>query len=243
MLGLDDDFEASPRFIWASDELNPDDLLTWSQRYDSLISESERRLQVKKIMEVNRDPVRREITKAFVQYDEESLYSSSNVRCFTRGLPSQKHWYYYGSKGAGYALMFDFAKPWHLQMTVNEAAEHFRPLSVRYQDTRPSVRLSMARQSSEEHLEALCSALYTKSRTWDDQNEFRFARIGIGAGHVEFPDDSLCGVAYGYNIDRAQKERIRSILQLRARPLTEYETRKAGNTFDIELGPIGSVRP
>ena len=234
---MDDVFEGRPRFIFGNSRVDRDEMIALSRRMEPDLTEAERQDQVQRIVDSNANPVIREITMAWQQYDEEQLYASSSVCCFSKGPPTQRQWHYYAGQGKGYALIFDLSHPWRMQSVRDGTAIDVIPRPVHYspERVRPTIELSFRSRSTAKHWKDVERALLTKSKDWDDQLEYRFVRIGLAPRLVDFPPESLVGVAFGYEMSAQKKDQLVGLLQERSTPVELFEARVSATHLAIDL--------
>lgn len=239
MTTLDDAFEGRPSFVW--DETIP----TRANLNDRLFALEpnrplyERLETVEAVLQGLTNDELRLLNMAYIENAVRDLYLKSSVCCFSKNPRSQRFWAQYADKGTGYALLFDFTHPWHIQAMAEKPDIAMVPFPVSYVagNERPAVRLSllgMAAQS--ERFESIQNGLLSKSTEWSDQCEERLIRIGMGGGLVSFNPESLCGIVLGYDQCRANEREalIRECVARQPR-IPIYQAYLVGESYEVRL--------
>lgn len=236
---LDDPFEGRPPFKWVDDTMTREAMMSLSRRVDPNLNQDAREALVESILIAHEDVVRRECNKAWIQYDEEKLYATSSVCCFSSQHPTQRQWHYYADQARGYALGFDFSRGWKYQAVRGMEQHRLHPAPVVYsqQNERPVVELKFTTNSLES-IEGVRRALLTKSNVWADQNEHRLLRLGIPGGHVSFPHESLVACVLGYRTSPEDEARLRAMNDRRKTPLRVYRAVLSTTTYEVELHTV-----
>lgn len=236
----DDIFEGRPLFRWKDSKVTRAELLAMSHRQAPHLSHAERESAVDNMFAKCQDRLERQIIEGWVEIDTEALYASSSICCFFRNPCEPRFWTEYADRHRGYALLFDFSRVWRMQAFRGHVAINVVPMPVQYVDAlhRPTVTLSLSTSGGDEAFEELEKALLTKSSGWANQGEFRIVRVGIGAGHVQFPAASLVGVVLGHQIDDADRRALAELRDARDLPLPFYEACPSGTSYGMDLRPI-----
>lgn len=236
----DDIFEGRPLFRWENAEVTRADLLAMSHRQAPHLSRVEREQLVAHMYARHQDHIERQIMQAWVEVDTEAMYASSSICCFFRNPCEPRFWTEYADRHRGYALLFDFSAAWRMQTFRGHGPINIVPMPVQYVDVlhRPTVTLSLGVRGGEDAFTELEKALLTKSAEWSNQGEFRIVRVGMGAGHVEFPAESLVGVVLGHHIADADRRTLTELRAERELPLPLYEARPSRTLYGMDLRPI-----
>jgi hypothetical protein len=236
----DDIFEGRPLFRWEESNVTREELLAMSRRQDPSLPRDAREHLVDYMFARYSDPTERAIMKGWVEVDTEALYANSSVCCFFRNPCEPRFWSEYADRHRGYSLIFDFSIPWRMQCFRDHQAIQIAPMPVRYVDGfhRPVVTLTLSVRSGEEGFRELEKALLSKSEQWSDQREYRIVRVGMEAGHVEFPPGSLVGLALGHRMEQIHKDRLYALRAERKLSLPFYESPPSRTLYGMELLPV-----
>lgn len=234
----DDRFEGRPLFEWDCTPPDPKRILELSRKKTA--SEAEAKRETRRILGLLADP----ITQEWVKYDIEQalsrLFSESSIVSFFRSPFIQNDWYRYSDQGRGYGLVFDLSIPWIFQGAEGFPSKPWVPFRVEYVPNirRPCIQLRLGPADPRESFDDVTKALLTKSADWSAQREERFIRVGVPAGHVRFPPESLRAIVFGDRINDTNRQHILSLARTRSTPLPVFETRESRKHFSMDLVPI-----
>lgn len=206
----DDIFEGRP-VIRVRDEARIEDMLALAERNMPGAAHEERVVQAELMYRRLQDPEVGPELRRGVANGLRRLYAGSSILCLFKSVQSQAYWDQYASSGAGYALVFDMATPWNMVAAVGMDAMDTVPFQVRYvEGDRPIVEVPLAPADPQTGFDDIERALLTKSIEWIHQREWRFVRIGIPGGLVEFPKASLAAIVLGYSTSKTDKSALLS---------------------------------
>lgn len=212
----DDIFEGRPRFEFDREPPSIESIRELARRRMRNASEKSIQRVVKEIWANVSDPFVYAVRKAALSKRSAELYNQSSILSFFRDTTVQRNWADYAENGTGYALIFDFREPWIFCGASGLEESEWVPFEVKYvsADNTPAIRLHIGPVNRDEAFGDIEAGLLTKSDEWRAQSEERLIRVGVPAGHVVFPPNSLRAVVLGYNID---PDRIRQLVEINAR--------------------------
>jgi hypothetical protein len=179
-------------------------------------------------------PVKLAVGGEWFKLAMEQAYQNSSLCCFARDVTDPRYWGQYANKGCGMALVFDFSHHWNVAIGPDVKPRPTVPFRVDYSDDRPIVQLEWTERGNA--WEETRAALLTKHSRWRDQSEFRVIRLGVPAGHVNFPAQSLRAVVLGHSVKPEVAKEIAALIELRADPLPLFRAIRSPtkSAFDIQ---------
>jgi hypothetical protein len=233
----DDIYEGRPRIEWPGPRpTEPQVRSTVSEQLRHLPAEHlEREIQAA-ISRVREESLW-EIDKAWIIFEIEKYFLGSSICSFFPECLNARAWAQYAAKGTGYCLVFNFSKPWRFSATQKGVPIDMLPVPVTYTEVpqRPVINVSGAPSSPEQTIGDVRNALLTKSDQWAEQKEARLIRVGVPAGPVDFPSESLEGIIFGYGISRENRQRLLELNKMRKSPLAFYAVSRSHASYGLEL--------
>lgn len=234
----DDIFEGRPLFSWADPAWTRKSVRALVMSRDRGFRPWEREQVVNRMIARLESPDALAKMKSQIESGLSETYIRSSIASFFRDASVQRNWSDYASRGQGFGVAFDFSVPWHYESAVGLGVTPMVPFPVAYVDPmeRPRIELSFRGVDRAAGFEDVEKGLLMKSNEWAGQAEERLFRIGIPAGSVEFPRDSLAGVALGYAASDATIEMAKDVCRRAGVPLVQA---KRGNGYLLDFSPVG----
>ena len=233
----DDIYEGRPRVQWRGPKPTVGEVrATLGIQLRHLPSEDRER-EINAVLAMLADDNLWEIDKAWIVFEIEKWFLGSSICSFFPDYLNARSWAQYAANGTGYCLVFNFSQQWRLLATHKGPPIPMRPAPVIYtrDENRPVVNVSGSVAPAEEAIEEVRGALLTKSHNWAEQREHRLIRVGVQAGLVDFPVESLEGVIFGYDIDRNDRQMLLDLSAQRTKPLQFHSVRRSPSGYALEL--------
>ena len=227
----DDIFEGSPTFSADPSTVNLDSIRRLAQRQMREARAEQIEAEARRIFEELSDPRIFEHRMQLLSNRYRDIFRASSILSFFRDPTVQRNWHDYASQGRGFGAVFDFREPWQYECAPGLPGE-WVPFPIRYvsADEIPAIQVQAAPVGAQEGFADIETALLTKSDEWSNQGEERLFRIGIGPGHVEFPERSLRAMLLGYDCPVETQQHIMQLAAQRVEPLPVFKVQPAPPT-------------
>ena len=132
-------------------------------------------------------------------------------------------WSHYAAKHSGVCIGF----------SIDPCEPYFgRALKMNYADQYPDVRLF------DDSMKRMDASLLTKSSHWSYEKEWRIVEHEKGSGVFPYPNELLCSVIFGLNMEVSHRDEVINILKDRRLSVDVYEAVKLGRRFAIGLNRV-----
>lgn len=232
----DDIYEGAPPFRWSNAPASRHNVEALARRVNAGAADEEIGRLVELVMGRLANPAVLANIRSGIEQQMADLYRSSSILSFFKDPSVQAHWAHYANRGRGYGLVFDFSHPWMIELSHELEPSPAVPFPVEYvpPNARPSIELDF-RPSDLNSFDDLKAGLLTKSNHWQEQREERLIRVGVPAGHVSFPPQSLKAIILGYNLSEDEKNLLTLKARQREDPLLVVEVVPSPTGFSLDL--------
>ncbi len=232
----DDIFEGNPLFEWEDPSWTKRGVRDLIRRSNPTLKPIHREAMVRRFVARLETPDLLAQMKLQIEEGLSQTYGQSSIASFFKSAVTQRHWADYASRGAGYGVVFDFSTRWNYVTAGGLAPGPMVPFPIEYVDpaARPRIKLAFRGFDPALGFEDVTKGLLMKSNEWQSQEEERLFRIGIPAGHVVFPAQSLVGILLGYDVSNAVEQEA-SLLGRQVRVPVVRVVRGAGYQLDLAL--------
>lgn len=191
---FNDPFDCRPNFtLDGSEEAVRNYLLSMWARQAPQVSEAERNAEIEAILrDPTRDPRIPENNRIFAAIYDSVVTAQVGVLCFSEVHDDILMWSHYGDSHRGICLVYG---------TDHKFFAHAQP--VRYEQGRP--RVNPIDQTNEQMLD---NAIFTKSRAWAYEKEWRILNYQKGAGERQSPPESLKAIILGVALSGSDRRLV-----------------------------------
>lgn len=164
-------------------------------------------------------------------------YDKFGICCLT---PFQKNllmWAHYSDNHKGFCIGYDTNKIVELQKLITKKNELLQLVKIRYSNSIPNINFykSMSSGSWENDLYKM---VYTKSKHWSYENEYRLTYWDHPNTSLNINYDIIKEVILGCKISKDNKNKVISIIKRSSTKIHLLQAHKHNTKFDLYLGRI-----
>ena len=221
---FNDPFDCRPSFLFEASEKEMIDYYNRAlKKHRPYFNREKRRREARlKSRDRERIPGSPEMIKRIQALHTEKIAEKIGVLCLSTGRDDILMWSHYADSHRGICLEFD------------GHSEFFaRAHEVRYLSVRP--KINPFRQSDVQMTE---SALLTKAKHWEYEQEWRLIEYTNGPGVYRFPSEALTGVVLGAQISADHKEKVIGWVAARDGPVKLYQSSPSDSSFSLNIEEV-----